>query len=41
MMFESREDRLWESDKRENRILFIGRNLDRDRLEDGVRSCLV
>ncbi len=41
MMFESREDREWGNDPRENRMIFIGRNLDRDRLEAGVRSCLV
>jgi G3E family GTPase len=41
MMFESREDRAWGDDLRENRMIFIGRNLDRGRLEAGVRSCLI
>jgi G3E family GTPase len=41
MMFENREDRAWGDDPRENRMIFIGRNLDRDRLEAGVRSCLI
>lgn len=41
MMFESQEDRAWGDDLRENRMIFIGRNLDRDRLEAGVRSCLI
>jgi|TARA_B110000467_G_C18306556_1_gene475086 G3E family GTPase len=41
MMFDSREDKPWGYDFRENRMIFIGRNLDRGRLEEGVRSCLV
>ncbi len=41
MVFENREDRPWGNDPRENRMIFIGRNLNRDRLEAGVRSCLV
>ena len=41
MMFENREDRAWGDDPRENRMIFIGRNLNRDRLEEGVRSCLI
>jgi G3E family GTPase len=41
MMFENREDRAWGDDPRENRMIFIGRNLKRDRLEEGVRSCLI
>jgi G3E family GTPase len=41
MLFENREDRAWGDDPRENRMIFIGRNLNRDRLEEGVRSCLI
>ena len=41
MMFESKEDRPWGDESRENRMILIGRNLNRIRLEAGVRSCLV
>ncbi len=41
MMFDSQDDRPWGKDERINRMVFIGRNLDRERLEEGVRSCLI
>ena len=41
MMFDSQDDRPWGRDERINRMVFIGRNLDRERLEEGVRGCLV
>jgi G3E family GTPase len=30
----------WGADKRESRIVFIGRKLDNDSLDRGLRSCL-
>jgi len=41
MMFDGRDDRPWDEDKRENKMVFIGRGLDRERLEEGVKGCLV
>lgn len=41
MLFENSEDRAWGDDPRENRMIFIGRNLNRDRLEEGISSCLI
>lgn len=41
MMFDGREDTPWGDRPRQNTLLFIGRNLDRARLEAGVQSCLV
>ncbi|KMP11270.1 cobalamin biosynthesis protein CobW [Candidatus Nitromaritima sp. SCGC AAA799-A02] len=40
MMFEGRFDRPWTEGPRENKMVFIGRDLNRERLEEGVRSCL-
>ncbi|MGP0630836.1 CobW family GTP-binding protein [Nitrospina sp. 32_T5] len=41
MMFDAREDRPWGESPRQNTLLFIGRNLNRERLEAGVQSCMV
>jgi G3E family GTPase len=41
MMFDSQDDRPWGDESRINKMVFIGRDLDRDRLEGGVRGCLV
>ncbi|MCP9490096.1 MAG: GTP-binding protein [Solirubrobacteraceae bacterium MAG38_C4-C5] len=42
MLFDGRPDRPWAPDEeRRNRLVFIGRNLDRDALEGGFRACLV
>jgi G3E family GTPase len=41
MLFDGRPDRLWGQDERVNRLVFIGRNLDRAALNDGFRACLV
>lgn len=41
MMFDGREEEPWGDRPRQNTLLFIGRNLDRERLEAGVQSCLV
>jgi G3E family GTPase len=40
MLFDGRPDRPWDGDRRANKLVFIGRNLDRAELEDGFRSCL-
>jgi G3E family GTPase len=40
MLFDGRPDRPWKKDERHNQLIFIGRNLDRARLNEGFRSCL-
>ncbi len=40
MLFEAQPGNPWESDIRENSIIFIGRNLDRKSLTEGIHSCL-
>ncbi len=41
MLFEAKPDRPWKSgEPRQNQLIFIGRNLDRDGLKAGFRSCL-
>jgi G3E family GTPase len=40
MLFDGRPDRLWKNAERHNQLIFIGRNLDRDQLNAGFRSCL-
>ncbi|KAF8054738.1 hypothetical protein N665_1318s0008 [Sinapis alba] len=41
-IFEGSPDRLWGKDEtRTNKIVFIGKNLNRDELEMGFRACLV
>ncbi len=40
MLFDGRPDRPWKTDERHNQLIFIGRNLDRARLNEGFRSCL-
>ncbi|MDX2179033.1 MAG: GTP-binding protein [Bryobacteraceae bacterium] len=40
MLFDGRPDRVWKPGERENRLIFIGRNLDRVKLNEGFRSCL-
>ena len=40
MMFDSGPGKLWGNDPRQNEMVFIGRYLDRDRLEQGVLSCV-
>ena len=40
-IFDGQLGRLWRSDEhRESRMVFIGRGLDRDQLEEGLRSCV-
>jgi G3E family GTPase len=40
MLFDGREDRLWEAEPRHNSLIFIGRNLDREELNAGFNACL-
>lgn len=40
MLFDGRPDRPWGNEQRHNKMIFIGRNLDRAALEDGFRECL-
>jgi len=40
MMFEGRFDKPWNNKPRENKMVFIGRNLDQERLENGIKSCI-
>ena len=41
MMFDGQDDRSWGEEPRINKMVFIGRDLNRERLEEGVRGCLV
>ena len=42
MLFDGRPDRPWKSSEaRGNQMVFIGRNLNRDKLQEGFRACLV
>jgi len=40
MQFDGREDRPWGDQPRHNALIFIGRNLDRNKLNEGFRKCL-
>ncbi|MCY4466678.1 MAG: GTP-binding protein [Chloroflexi bacterium] len=40
MLFDGRPDRPWGNEKRHNKMIFIGRNLDRAALEGDFRECL-
>ena len=41
MLFEGRPGRRWEKDEeRTNRLVFIGRNLDKEKIVDGFNACL-
>jgi G3E family GTPase len=42
MMFDGVPDRPWKlGEEKKNRLIFIGRNLDRQALNDGFKACLV
>jgi G3E family GTPase len=41
MLFDGRPDRPWKNAERRNQLIFIGRNLDRNHLTEGFKSCLV
>jgi G3E family GTPase len=40
MLFDGRPDRPWGDTPRSSQLVFIGRNLDREALTNGFRSCL-
>ena len=40
MLMDGQPDRPWGNDPRQNTIIFIGRNLDRAKLNEGFKSCL-
>jgi G3E family GTPase len=40
MLFDGRPDRPWKEAERHNQLIFIGRNLDRNGLQEGFRACL-
>lgn len=40
MLFDGKPDRPWGADGRGNKLIFIGRNLDRAELTEGFRRCL-
>jgi G3E family GTPase len=40
MLLDARPDREWGDEPRHNKLVFIGRNLDRGALTEGFRSCL-
>ena len=41
MLFDGKVDKPWGKLPRSNKLVFIGRNLDRDALTEGFKSCLV
>ncbi len=41
MMFDGEHDRPWGDSERQNRIVFIGRNLDSEKLKQGFQNCLL
>jgi G3E family GTPase len=40
MLFDGRPDRIWGNTPRSNKLIFIGRNLDREELAKGFTACL-
>ena len=40
MMFDGNADRPWGKEARTNKLVFIGRKLDRQALNDGFKACL-
>jgi len=40
MLFDGKPDRPWGRDRRDNKLIFIGRNLDRSQLNESFLSCL-
>ena len=40
MLFEGRFDDAWNNRPKENKMVFIGRNLNKKRLEKGIQSCI-
>ena len=41
MLFDGRPDRAWGKTPRRNSLIFIGRKLNREQLQEGFRACLV
>jgi G3E family GTPase len=42
MLMDSSADRLWKADEpRRSEIVFIGRELDRQAITEGLRACLI
>ncbi len=41
MLFDHKPDRPWGDEARTNKLIFIGRNLDRQELTDGFQACLI
>jgi G3E family GTPase len=41
MLLDAKPDREWGDEPRHNKLIFIGRNLDREQLNKDFRSCLV
>jgi G3E family GTPase len=41
MLLDARPDRPWGKTPRSNKLIFIGKNLDREKLTEGFRKCLV
>ena len=39
-IFDGQTDRPWGTDERFNKVVFIGRNLDKEELESGLRACI-
>ncbi len=39
-IFDGQTDRPWGDDQRFNKVVFIGRNLDKDELESGLKACI-
>ena len=40
MLFEGRFEDAWNNRSKENKMVFIGRNLNKERLEKGIQSCI-
>jgi G3E family GTPase len=40
MLFDGKSERPWGKTPRSNKLIFIGRNLDRDGLTEGLKNCL-
>ena len=41
MLFDAQPDRPWKSnEEKRNQLIFIGKNLDRKMLNNGIKSCL-
>ncbi len=41
MLFDGQPDRPWGDSPRRNQLVFIGRNLDRESMQQGFEACLI